>query len=225
MQSYENIIIRKFQYFYSLFLFWGFLCVLIGKIFKSWKFNGAIYLFILGIILIIIYCLFYSKTYFEFLHLNFKDLTSSEMCLRYIREYLKIIKEKETSRDSSMMITSFIEKMEDRCYNENCILKKYLNSLSKGFDSHFLLLKFAQNLFRNALNKFPRDVTLRIHYIMFLLTKVNQKKLAQKELLSIKQDFLFISFFVIIYLTEKGAKYGRTRPRSGPSSLRNCPNR
>ena len=71
MQSYENIIIRKFHHFYSLFLFWGFFCVLIGKIFKSWKFDGAIYLFVIGIILIITYCLFYSKTYFEFLHLNF----------------------------------------------------------------------------------------------------------------------------------------------------------
>ena len=192
IQSYENIIIRKFHHFYSLFLFWGFLCVLIGKIFKSWKFNGAIYLFVIGIILIIIYCLFYSRTYFEFLHLNFNDLTSSEKCLNYIREYLKIIKEKESSRDSSMMITAFIEKMEEHCYNENCILKKYLISLSKGFDSHFLLLKFAENLFKNALNKFPCDITLRIHYIIFLLTKVNQKKHAQKELLSINQGFTFL---------------------------------
>ena len=192
MQSYENIIIRKFHHFYSLFLFWGFFCVLIGKIFKSWKFDGAIYLFVIGIILIITYCLFYSKTYFEFLHLNFNELTSSENCLRYIREYLHIIKEKEASRDSSMMITSFIEKIETYCRNENCILKKYLNSLSKGFDSHFLLLKFAENLFKNALNKFPQDVTLRIHYIMFLLTKVNQKKHAQKELASINKGFIFL---------------------------------
>jgi len=192
IQSYENIIIRKFNYFYSLFLFWGFICVTIGKIFKSWKFDGAIYLFVLGIILIIIYCLFYSRTYFEFLHLNFNDLTSSEKCLNYIREYLKIIKEKETSRENSMMITSFIEKMEINCKNEDCILKKYLISLSKGFDSHFLLLKFAQNLFRNALNKFPKDITLRIHYVMFLLTKVNQKKHALKELLSINQGFILL---------------------------------
>jgi len=192
MQNYENIVIRKLNHFYSLLLFWGFLCVLIGKVFKSWKFDGAIYLFVIGIILIIIYCLFYSRTYFEFLHLNFSDLTSSEKCLRYIREYLQIIKEKEISRDSSMMITSFIEKMEANCHNENCILKKYLISLSKGFDSHFLLLKFAQNLFKNALNRFPRDITLRIHYIMFLLTKVNQKKHAQKELFSINHNFLFL---------------------------------
>ena len=91
-----------------------------------------------------------------------------------------------------MMITSFIEKIETHCRNENCILKKYLNSLSKGFDSHFLLLKFAENLFKNALNKFPQDVTLRIHYIMFLLTKVNQKKHAQKELASINKGFIFL---------------------------------
>jgi aspartate carbamoyltransferase regulatory subunit len=75
-------------------------------------------------------------------------LTSSEKWLRYIRVYLQIIKEKEVSRDSSMMITSFIEKMEIHCQNENCILKKYLNSLSKGLNSHFLLLKFAEYLLK-----------------------------------------------------------------------------
>jgi len=192
LQNYENSIIKKFHYFYSLFYFWGFLCLLIGKIFITWNFEGAFFLFILGLILIIIYCLFYTKTYLEFLHQDFNDINSSQNCINYIRSYLKFIKEKEISRDSSMLITSFIEKMEVGCANNNCILKKYLVSLSKGFDSNFMLLQFAQKLFKIALNKFPRDITLRIHYIVFLLTKVNQKKNAQKELFSIKSRFIFL---------------------------------
>ena len=192
LQNYENLVIKKFHYFFCLFYFWGFLCLLIGKIFHSWNFNGAFYLFIIGLILIIIYCLFYTKTYLEFLHQEFNDMNSSQNCINYIRAYLKFVQEKEISRDSSMLITSFIEKIESGCANNNCILKKYLISLSKGFDSNFMLLQFAQKLFKIALNKFPKDITLRIHYIVFLLTKVNQKKNAQKELFSIQPGFIFL---------------------------------
>ena len=50
LQNYENIIIKRFNNFYSLFLFWGFACLFILKIFKSWEFGGGLYLFILGFI-------------------------------------------------------------------------------------------------------------------------------------------------------------------------------
>ena len=121
LQNYENIIIKKFHYFYSLFSFWGFLSLLIGNIFKSWNFNGAFYLFIIGLILIIIYCLFYSKTYLEFLKINFYDIKSSQEFINYIKGYLKVIEEKDISRDSSMILTTFINKMEEGCTNNNCI--------------------------------------------------------------------------------------------------------
>ena len=159
LQNYENIVIQKLNYFYSLFLFWGFLSLIIGKIFKNWNFNGTFHLFILGLIIIIIYCLFYAKTYLEFLHLNFNEMTSSHNCINYIKGYLRVIKQKEICRESSMITTSFIQKMEEGCTNKKCILKKYLISLSKGFDSNFMLLQFAQKLFKEALNKFLKDIT------------------------------------------------------------------
>ena len=201
--NHENIIIQKLHYFYSLFLFWGFFSLLIGKIFKSWQFNGAFYLFFFGLILIIIFCLFYDKTKLEFLHINYNEINSSQKCLNYIKAYLKVIKEKDISRESSMILTTFINKMEEGCTNNNCILKKYLISLSKGFDSNYLLLQFAQKLFRIALNRFPKDVTLRIHYAMFLLTRLNQKKNAQKELFSIKPDFFFLDDNFKLYVCKK----------------------
>ena len=83
LQNFENSIIKKFHNFYSLFLFWGFLCLFISNIFKSWEFKGGFYLFIIGLILIIIYCFFYSKTYKEFLQLNFNEMKTSYECLNY----------------------------------------------------------------------------------------------------------------------------------------------
>ena len=191
----ENIIIQTLHKFYSFSMFWGFLSLLIGKIFKSWQFNGAFYLFFIGLFLIIIYCLFYSKTYLEFLHINYNELNSSHECLNYIKAYLTIINEKDISRDSSMILTTFINKMEEGCTNNNCILKKYLMSLSKGFDSYYLLLQFAQKLFKIALNKFPKDITLRIHYFMFLLTRLNQKKMLKKNYILLNQIFFSRSYF------------------------------
>ena len=188
LQYYENIIIKKLNYFYSLFLFWGFLSLFISKIFKSWEFRGGLYLFILGIILIFIYCVFYAKTYLEFINLNPNNINTSQEYINYIKSYINILDKKEISRDNSMVLTSFIEKAEEGCTNKNCLLKKYLISLSQGFDSNFILLQYAQKLFKFGINKFPRDITLKIHYIIFLLTKINQKKNAQKELLSIKKN-------------------------------------
>jgi hypothetical protein len=203
LQHYENIIIKKFHDFYSLFLFWGFLSLTISNIFISWEFKGGFYLFILGLVLIILYCLFYSKTYKEFLHLNLNEMNSSTNCLNYIMEYLNIIKEKEVSRDNSMLLTTFIEKSEEKCTNEKCELKSYLSSLSKGFNSYFLLLQYGQKLFKIAINKYPDDLTLKIHYIIFLLTKINQKKNAKKVLASIKSNCLYVDDNFKIYIDVK----------------------
>ena len=203
LQNYENKIIKKFNNFYSLLLFWGFLCLFITNIFKSWDFSGGLYLFIFGLFLIVIYCVFYSKTYLEFLDINFNDINSSHEYINYIRSYLRIIKEKDISRESFMILTSFIEKLEEGCTNKNCILHKYLDSLSKGFDSTFLLLLYAQKLYKIALNRFPGDITLRIHYIIFLLTKINQKKNAQKELLSINSNFIIFDDRFNLYRCKK----------------------
>ena len=203
LQYYENLVMKQLNYFYSLFLFWGFLSLLISNIFRSWEFGGGIYLFLLGLVLIFIYCLFYAKTYLEFLNINNSDFNNSQDYINYIKSYLNILNNKEISRNNSMVLTTFIEKFEEGCVNKNCILKKYLISLSKGFDSNFLLLQYAQKLYKIGLNKFPGDITLKIHYIIFLLTKINQKKNALKELISIKQNFLSINDSFNLYRCKK----------------------
>ena len=191
-QNYANEIIKKLNYFFILCLFWGFLCLLISNIFLAINFSGAFYFFLCGVIIIFIYCVFYVKTNIDFFNTNFEEIHNVNDYLNYIYSYMKLIKEKEISRDSSIILTSFIQKMEDECTNKKCILKKYLQSLSKGFDSNYLLLQHTQKLFKIALNKLPTNITLKIHYIIFLTTKINQKKNAQKELSSIKINHMLL---------------------------------
>ena len=202
-QHFENKIMKIFHCFFSCFLFWGFLSLFISNIFANFGFDGGIYFFVFGAIVITIYCLLYTKTNLEFLFLDFYDIKSSQGFIDYIKYFLKFIKQRDNSRNSSIILTSFIEKIEDGCTNNNCVLKKYLDSLSKGIDSNFLLLQFAQKLFKIALNKFPDDITLRIHYIIFLITEINQKKSAEKELLSIETNIFFINDCFNLYRCKK----------------------
>ena len=203
LQNYENIIIKRFNNFYSLFLFWGFACLFILKIFKSWEFGGGLYLFILGLILIFLYCIYYIKTYADFLKLNYNEMNNSTFFLNYIRAFLQIARQRKDTRDNSIILTSLIHKIEERCSNNKCILKKYLECLSNGFDSNFLLLLYAQKLFKVAINKFPHDDLLRFNYIVFLSTQINQKKNAMKELVLIKQSFVCLNNNFNLYFCKK----------------------
>ena len=202
-QNYGNEIIKKLHYFFSLFLFWGFFSLLASNIFNALNFSGAFYFFLCGIVIIFIYCLFYIKTNLEFLNSNFSDINNSYDFLNYIYAFMKLVKEKEISRDSSIVLTSFIEKIEEGCTNKKCVLKKYQQSLLKGFDSNFLLLQYAQKLFKMALNRLPKDINLKIHYILFLTSKINQKKNAQKELSSMKSVHMFLYNKFNIYICKK----------------------
>ena len=202
-QNYGNEIIKKLHYFFSLFLFWGFFSLLASNIFNALNFSGAFYFFLCGIVIIFIYCMFYIKTNLEFLNSNFSDINNSYDFLNYIYAFMKLVKEKEISRDSSIVLTSFIEKIEEGCTNKKCVLKKYQQSLLKGFDSNFLLLQYAQKLFKMALNRLPKDINLKIHYILFLTSKINQKKNAQKELSSMKSVHMFLYNKFNIYICKK----------------------
>ena len=184
-QDYSNIIIKRFNNFLSLSLFLSFCTLLIEKIFQSFEFSGGIYLFFIGIILIFIYIYYDTKEYTDFLTIDFNNLNSSSKCLNYIKRYLKMVEEKDESYDSLMIFNSYIEQIEEKCTNKKCVLKKYLESLAKGIYSKFLLLQYAEKLFKMAIVKFPKDVGLRLNYVTFLFTKVNKRKEANNELILI----------------------------------------
>ena len=79
-------------------------------------------------------------------------------------------------RDNLIVFNSFLQKTEEICTNKRCALKKYLESLSKGNYSKYLLLQYGEKLFKLSISKFPEDVILRINYIIFLFTRINKKK-------------------------------------------------
>ena len=55
-----------------------------------------------------IYYAYYTKNSKKFINTNFFQLNSGVNCLNYIKQYLKIIEEKEVSRDSLLIFNSYI---------------------------------------------------------------------------------------------------------------------
>ena len=203
IQSYLNVIVKRLNNFLSLSLFWSFINLLIQKIFQNFNFDGGVYLFFLGLLLIILFCFCHKENYKEFLNINFNNINSSIDCLKYIKKFLKIIDEKDISRDSLLVFNSYIEKTEEKCTNKRCPLKKYLESLSKGVYSKFLLLRYAEKLYKISISKFPQDIILKINYVIFLYTKINKKKEAKTELLLIKPKFFSFNDNFNLYICEK----------------------
>ena len=91
--------------------------------------------------------MFHIRTNLQFLDSNFLEIKSTNDYLNYIYAFMKLIKQKEVSRDSSIILTSYIEKMEEGCTNQKCALKKYQQSLSKGFDSNFSFITICPKTF------------------------------------------------------------------------------
>ena len=149
------------------------------------------------------FTIYYNQNYFNFLIINFNNLSSSIQCLNYIKKYLTIIDKKDISRNYQLIFNSFIEKEEEKCTNKKCCLKKYLVSLSKGINSKFLLLQYAEKLFKIAISKFPEDIILKINYAIFLYTKINKKKEAKTELFLIKPTFFAFNDNFYLYICKK----------------------
>ena len=190
-QNYSNKSIKLLNNLLSLTLFWSFFNLLIKKILQSFKFTGEIYLLILGFFLIVLYNIYNITIPIDFLKKNFININSSLNSLEYINQYLKIIEEKDLSRDSLLIFNSYISKIEEECTNKRCVLKKYLEAQTKGIFSKFLLLQYAEKLFKIAISKFPKDTILRINYAIFLYNKINKKKEGKKEFESITSNSLF----------------------------------
>ena len=206
VQKFSNLIIKRLNNFLSLNLFFAYLILFIEKIFQKLKFSGGIYLYIISLFINFLFCIYYSKISTDFLTINFNDINSSIDSLKYIKKYIKIIDEKDTSRDNLIIFNSFIQKTEEICTNKRCALKKYLESLSKGNYSKYLLLQYCEKLFKSSISKFPEDIILRINYIIFLFTRINKKKEAKKELISINPNIFSFNDNFNLYLCEKYLK-------------------
>ena len=201
--NYENKIIMKLQKGLSLTLFWSICCLIIGKIFDNWGFNGAFHLFCFGVVLILFSFMFYKEKINDFYIVDFRQIDSSKERLKYIKTLLYIIKYKDKCRTNFIIFNTFVQLKEEYCINKNCKLKQYLAMAEKGYKSDFLLYQYCQQLFEIAIKKIPNDLILKSNYIIYLVTQMSKKKLAKKILASMESQLFHFQNNYIIYCCKK----------------------
>ena len=154
---------------FSFITFLGFMNLLIGKIFLFFHFNGLIYLFICDLIIFILYVNFYKGDDFNIINVDFKQLNDVDEILNYIFSYYCIICDLNRKRNSFFLFHSLITKIEEKCCNLECPLKKYLAYLSKGIEYKYLLIEYCDKLFKQGISKFTDDINLKFIIPFFLL--------------------------------------------------------
>ena len=160
----------------SFLLFWGFFSLLIGIIFQYNDYIGTNYLFILGAILIIIYQIYYGNKYQDESWKNMNFIYTNQERLIYILKNIEIIEKRNQCRKNRILFKILIEEIELYCTDPNCKIKQYMHQLKKGNDSSILLYEYCENLFKLTISKNKNDITAKIYYIIFLMTKLNKRK-------------------------------------------------
>ena len=191
--KYQNRLNKKLVYINNIFClmpFLGFCSLFIGKILSFLDFNGAIFLFFFFIFLIVLYITFYSKKNMSFVLIDHRNIENPVDYLNYIHQFYEIAVNTNNLRKDFTLLKSFIAKKEEKCFDLNCPLKKYINIKSfDEFDNIFPLLQFCEKLFEFGISKFPDNISLKINYSMFLIFEMNHNKKALITLNAIKTSF------------------------------------
>ena len=177
-QNRKNKLLMDMNIIFCLILFLGFATLLFGKIFKFLKFDGLIYLFVIEILVIVLFVFYSQQKQLYFLNINYQNINNSDEYLKYILKIYMIIKNYNSKRNSSILVKTFVSKVEEECYNLDCPLKKYIEDLSEGIESNFYLYLYCDKLFQYGISKFRDSIYLKVYYCTFLIDEMNNKNKA-----------------------------------------------
>ena len=181
--------------------FASFLCLFIGKFFKSFGFSGSIYLFSCCPIIIIIFLITNKKNDLDYILIDYTEIDNPIDYFYYICKYYDIIRNKNNSRNNLTTLKSLISKIEENCIIVDCPLKKYLNNIKLGVEYRFLLYQYCEMLFQYGIEKFTDDISLKSNFSIFLITEMNDRKRASIILNNIKTKKLSFQNNYLVYIS------------------------
>ena len=181
--------------------FASFLCLFIGKLFKSLGYSGSIYLFSCFPIIIFVFLLTNKKNDLDYILIDYTEIDNPIDYLYYICKYYDIIENKNYTRNNLATLKSLISKIEENCILVDCPLKKYLNNIKIGVEYRFLLYKYCETLFQYGIEKFSDDISLKTNYSIFLITEMNDRKKASIILNTIKDKKLSFQNNYHVYIS------------------------
>ena len=181
-----NRLLYLLNIFFSLTTFIAYFTLFVGNIFKILGFNGSIYLFFIEVIIFFIFILSKKKDV-NLTLTDYRTIINPDEYISYIFQYYQIIRHMDDSRHYTLLLKSYIETVEQTCTIKDCPLEEYLRNLEKGENTHYLLFRFLEILFKYGNSKFKHNPKLKNAYSMLLL-KMNHKKQAKVILYSIKNE-------------------------------------
>ena len=199
----QNKILLTLNIFFSSILFSGFLILSIGKMFKSWKFDGTIFLFFSSTLIIIIYILLFKRNILNFISKDYRNINNPDEYIQYINNFYNIVINNNNFRNYSINLKTLISSIEENCEDQKCPLKIYLLNLEKGFECEYLLIEFCEKLFHYGIYKFKKNIFLINHYSIFLIQEMNNTKKALIILESIQEEFISLQINYNIYISRK----------------------
>ena len=203
-QGYSNQNFAFVNIYFSLALFWGYFCLLVGKLIKELIFfNGTSYLYFIGIILLFIETFYKTKMKNELYNIDRDKITSYIEYYKYINQLQTLIERKDDSRENKIALKSLLVRIEENCTQSICFLKKYLKSLDEGVDLDILLYYYMQKVFEDGLSRFNHNITITISYIYFLLNRLSKKKKAILLFNSINKNIYSLDDLFNIYRCEQ----------------------
>ena len=202
-QNRKNIVLLNLNNIFCLILFTGFIILLIGKITKSWNFNGSIFLLASLVTIIFIFFVFHKSFNPDFIVKDYRNIFNPDEFLQYILKFSDFVRNKNKSRNHLIVMTGLISSMEEKCVDAECPLKKYLINLKKGIDSEYYLLQFIETLYQYGINKFTQNIFLKNYYSSFLIMEMNNKKKAIVVNDDIKEKIFSMQMNYSIYRCHK----------------------
>ena len=202
-QNRENKTLSTLNNIFCLITVLAYICLFIGKVFKSLEFTGSIYLFISSIIIIIIFIFIYKNDEIDYILIDYTEINNPVDFLYYISKYYIIIQNRNKSRNYLTLLKSLITKIEQNCIVLKCPLKNYIFNLKNGKECPFLLNQYCQKLFEYGITKFSNDELLKTNYSVFLITAMKYKKKALIILNEIKDKALSFQNKYSVYRTFK----------------------
>jgi len=196
-----NRLLYLLNIIFALTAFIVYFTLFIGNLLKFIGYNGNIFLFFIEVIITIIFIL--SKKKDVNLELtDYRTIINPDEYISYLFQYYQIIRHIDDSRYYTLLLKSYIETIEQTCTIKDCPLEEYLRNLEKGENTHYLLFRFLEILFKYGNSKFKHNPNLKNCYSMLLL-KMNHKKQAKAILYSIKNEKISFQTKYDIYRCKK----------------------
>lgn len=162
------------------------LCNKILLRFNNTSIDCFVEIWVLMNILIILYNIFKKEDISAKLYQYHQNCSSPSNALEYIVLFRKVFDNFKFNEVYKTIFYGYIYNHTDHCQDEDCPLRRYIESFENVEDDNDLeekqVILYINELYAEYINRFPDDIKLRISYSFFLIDKMKKINFAKMQL-------------------------------------------